>query len=72
MYLEFEALISINHKERHYAFAVGDNGVTHLPLLVQLPEDRGLINLQEIHQNLDFDLKLASQKWSDYDLDNIA
>lgn len=72
VYLEFEALISINHKERHYAFAVGDNGVTHLPLLVQLPEDRGLINLQEIHQNLDFDLKLASQKWSDYDLDNIA
>ena len=71
-YLEFEALISINHKERHYAFAVGDNGVTHLPLLVQLPEDRGLINLQEIHQHLDFDLKLASQKWSDYELDDIA
>lgn len=72
VYLEFEALISINHKERHYAFPVGDNGVTHLPLLVQLPEDRGLINLQEIHQHLDFDLKLASQKWSDYELDDIA
>ena len=71
-YLEFEALISINHKERHYAFPVGDNGVTHLPLLVQLPEDRGLINLQEVHQHLDFDLKLASQKWSDYELDDIA
>lgn len=72
VYLEFESLISINDKERHYAFAVGDNGVTHLPLLVQLPEDRGLINLQEIHQHLDFDLKLASQKWSDYELDESA
>ncbi|WP_298146235.1 hypothetical protein [uncultured Acinetobacter sp.] len=72
VYLEFESLISINDKERHYAFPVGDNGVTHLPLLVQLPEDRGLINLQEIHQHLDFDLKLASQKWSDYELDDIA
>lgn len=72
VYLEFESLISINDKERHYAFPVGDNGVTHLPLLVQLPEDRGSINLQEIHQHLDFDLKLASQKWSDYELDDIA
>lgn len=71
-YLEFEALISINQKERHYAFACGDNGVTHLPLLVQLPEDRNLINLTDIYQSLEFDLKLSSQKWSDFALSNSA
>ena len=62
-YLEFDALISINHKERHYAFVTGDNGVDRLPILIQLPEDRNLFNLQEICYNLDFDVNLAKQKW---------
>lgn len=65
IYLEFESLISINNKERHYAFPVGNNGVSRLPILVQLPEDRSLFNLQEVCNNLDFDLRLANQKWQD-------
>lgn len=64
-YLEFEALISINNKERHYAFPMGDNGVTRLPILVQLPEDRNFFNIQELYNNLDFDLSLANQKWDE-------
>lgn len=65
VYLEFESLISINNKERHYAFPVGNNGVNRLPILVQLPEDRSLFNLQEVCNSLDFDLSLANQKWAD-------
>ena len=71
-YLEFEALISVNQKERHYAFPCGDNGLTHLPLLVQLPEDRNLMNLTDLYQALEFDLKLSSQKWSDFELSRSA
>ena len=63
VYLEFECLISINHTERHYAFITGDNGVSALPVLVQLPENRDNLNLQHIHNTLIFDLSQSRQKW---------
>ncbi|USA53025.1 hypothetical protein NDN13_16520 [Acinetobacter sp. C32I] len=63
VYLEFESLISINHKERHYAFPTGDNGITRLPILIQIPEDKASFDLQSICNSLNFDLNLANQKW---------
>ena len=63
VYLEFESLISINSKERHYAFPIGENGLTRLPILVQLPEDRTLFSLQDICNSLEFDLSKVNQKW---------
>lgn len=63
VYLESESLISINHKERNYAFANGENGVTRLPILLQLPEDRNNFNLQSVSATLNFDLSKASQLW---------
>jgi hypothetical protein len=63
VYLEFESLISINHKERHYAFPTGENGITRLPILIQIPEDKAAFDLQSICNSLNFDLNLANQKW---------
>lgn len=63
VYLEYEAEISINEKERNYAFSVGENGITRLPIMVQLPEDRSKLNLNEVYHNLNFDINLANQKW---------
>ncbi|ANF81696.1 hypothetical protein A3K93_05530 [Acinetobacter sp. NCu2D-2] len=63
VYLEYEAEISINEKERNYAFSVGENGITRLPIMVQLPEDRSKFNLNEVYHNLNFDINLANQKW---------
>lgn len=63
VYLEFESLISINQTERHYAFSNGDNGVSALPILVQLPEDKEKFNLQQVSNILNFDLSKARQKW---------
>lgn len=39
IYLEFEGLIGIDEKVRHYAFPKGDEGVSLLPILIRLPED---------------------------------
>lgn len=64
VYLEFESLISINDKERHYAFASGKQWVTRLPIFVQLPEERSSFNLQVLHQSLQYDLTKMNQKWS--------
>ena len=63
VYLEFESLISINQTERHYAFVNGDNGVSALPILIQLPEDKEKFNLQQVSNTLHFDLTKARQKW---------
>lgn len=65
VYLEFESLISINQLERHYAFSSGQNWIKRLPLLVQLPEDRSLFNIQEVYNTLEFDLSKMNQKWTD-------
>ena len=63
VYLEFESLISINQTERHYAFVSGDNGISALPILIQLPEDKEKFNLQQTFNTLNFDLSKARQKW---------
>lgn len=65
VYLEFESLISINEKERHYAFPRGEKGLGLLPLLINLPEDRSRFNLPEMRQMLVFDIFAINQKWQD-------
>lgn len=65
VYLEFEALISINDKERHYAFHTGENFIKRLPILVQLPEDKTMFNVSQVLSSIEFDLSKANQKWAD-------
>lgn len=64
VYLEAKNLISvIDSKVRHYAFANGENGVTRLPLLLQLPEDRNNFNMQSILMALNYDFLLSAKSW---------
>ncbi|WP_349929848.1 hypothetical protein ABJ384_14735 (plasmid) [Acinetobacter sp. A1-4-2] len=64
VYMEAKNLISvIDSKVRHYAFANGENGVTRLPLLLQLPEDRNNFNMQSILMALNYDFLLSAKSW---------
>ena len=64
VYLEAKNLISvIDSKVRHYAFANGENGVTRLPLLLQLPEDRNSFNMQSILMALNYEFLLSAKSW---------
>lgn len=64
VYLEAKNLISvIDSKIRHYAFANGENGVTRLPLLLQLPEDRNNFNMQSILMALNYEFLLSAKSW---------
>ncbi len=64
VYMEAKNLISvIDSKVRHYAFANGKNGVTRLPLLLQLPEDRNNFNMQSILMALNYDFLLSAKSW---------
>lgn len=64
VYLEFEDLVEVDDKFRHYAFPKGDDGVALLPYLVTLPEDRESFNIGEVRQVLEFDLFKQAQQWS--------
>ena len=64
LYLESKNLISaVDPKVRHYAFADGENGVTRLPLLLQLPENRDSFNLQSIALILNQDVVHSAKHW---------
>ena len=64
VYLEAKNLVSVlDSKVRHYAFANGENGVTRLPLLLQLPEDRNNFNMQSILMALNYDFLLSAKSW---------
>lgn len=64
VYMEAKNLISvIDSKVRHYAFANGENGVTRLPLLLQLPEDRNNFNMQSILMALNYEFLLSAKSW---------
>ena len=64
VYLEAKNLIPvIDARVRHYAFANGENGVTRLPLLLQLPEDRNSFNMQSILVALNYEFLLSAKSW---------
>lgn len=63
MYLEAKNLIPVDSKMRHYAFANGENGVTRLPLLLQLPEERNSFNMQSMLLALNHEFMLSAKSW---------
>ena len=63
VYLEAKNLIPVDSKMRHYAFANGENGVTRLPLLLQLPEERNSFNMQSILLALNYEFMLSVKSW---------
>jgi hypothetical protein len=64
VYLEAKNLIPVvDSKMRHYAFANGENGVTRLPLLLQLPEERNSFNMQSMLLALNYEFMLSAKAW---------
>lgn len=53
----------VDSKMRHYAFANGENGVTRLPLLLQLPEERNSFNMQSMLLALNYEFMLSAKAW---------
>ena len=56
VHLEFDSLLITDETQRNYAFPSGDNGVTRLPLVVTLPENRLDFNL--LHFSEEFNVRL--------------
>lgn len=63
VYLEFEDLCEVDDSKRHYAFPDGNNGLSLLPRLVELPEDKEQFDIRTMRKLLEFDLFKSAQKW---------
>ncbi len=63
VYLEFEDLVPVDDRVRHYAFPHGEHGVALLPMLVQLPEDKDEFDIRSVRKVVEFDIFKAAQKW---------
>lgn len=63
VYLEFEDLVPVDDRVRHYAFPHGEHGVALLPMLVQLPEDKDEFDIRSVRKVIDFDIFKAAQRW---------
>ena len=55
LYLEFDCKKIIDEKYRHYAFANGEFGISYLPQIVKLPENRASFRYRNIENSIDFD-----------------
>jgi serine/threonine protein kinase len=63
VYLEFEDLIEVNEKFRHYALPAGNEGLGRLPLLIELPEDKSSFDIAPVRDALSHDIFKAPSKW---------
>lgn len=63
VYLEFEDLAPVDEKVRHYAFPGGDNGLSLLPYLVQLPENKDEFDIRQLRKVIEFDIFKSAQRW---------
>lgn len=53
VYLEFEDIIPVDEKVRHYAFPAGIDGIGRLPVLVEFPEQAEALDLDAIDKALE-------------------
>lgn len=63
VYLEFEDLVEVDERVRHYAFPNGETGLALLPYLVELPEDKEQFDIRSVRKVLEFDLFKSGQRW---------
>lgn len=56
VYLEFEDLVDIDEKRRHYAIPKGGVGLGRLPALLRLSEDKSEFEIEPIRKAIDFDI----------------
>ncbi len=62
IYPEYEFYQQADENYRHYAFADGTMGITRLPKLVRLPEDRSQFSVDELRKTINFDISKASMQ----------
>src|SRR5699024_1351744 len=63
VYIEFECDEIINKEYRHYALADGELGVTRLPRVLRLPEDKREFDIDYIAQVVNQNVFEANQLW---------
>lgn len=56
VYLEFEDLIPVDESVRHFALPSGTMGLARLPILIRLPEDRTMVDIGKIRDDLQADI----------------
>ncbi|WP_201530077.1 hypothetical protein [Psychrobacter frigidicola] len=67
VYPEFECNIIINENYRHYAIADGKLGISRLPRIVRLPEDKSKFNIESVRKTVDYDIFKSTQEWHNID-----
>lgn len=63
VYPEFECDEIINENYRHYAVADGKLGISRLPRILRLPEDRSKFNIESVRETVDQDIFKSTQEW---------
>lgn len=64
VYVEFECDEVINKSYRHYALADGELGISRLPRVLRLPEDRKKFNIETIRETIDQNVFESNQPWN--------
>ncbi|MGO2232318.1 hypothetical protein [Psychrobacter sp.] len=64
IYPEFEYNEVINDKYRHYALADGEMGISRLPRVLRLSEDKSRFNIGALKDTLYQDIFESNQEWS--------
>lgn len=64
IYPEFECDLIISEDLRHYAFPDGEKGVTRLPKLITLPQDREKFQLAQFKKMVNRDIFKSQQEWT--------
>ena len=63
IYLEFECDEIINENYRHYALADGELGISRLPRVLRLPEDKVKFDTESIRDAVNHNIFESSQPW---------
>ena len=64
IYVEFECNSIINEQYRHYAIADGKLGISRLPRILRLNEDKSKFNIQSIRDVIYQDIFKSNQQWN--------
>ena len=64
VYVEFECDEVINKSYRHYALADGELGISRLPRVLRLPEDRKKFNIETIRETINQNVFESNQPWN--------
>lgn len=62
-YMEYDCQLMTDEEHRHYAFPDGEWGLTRLPKLFRLPQDRTEFKIASVRQTLERDIFKSKQDW---------